>query len=127
MKPYISNHNDPVLSLRDWNAAPTAPTAGVESVCKTIDENMKKTKALLAEVKKITPEQAKYVGTEEEWKKEAKQMETTCVAVAVAASQLLRIWEKCGRREEEMAGLVRFAVKRYHDWWPVPQLSEKKK
>ncbi|KAF2478792.1 Mak10 subunit, NatC N-terminal acetyltransferase-domain-containing protein [Neohortaea acidophila] len=92
-----------------------------------IDEDLKAAKSSLAALKKYTPEQGGYVGTEAEWKKEIKQIETTCVAVAVGLSTLKRLGEKYGDGQRlGLQGLVECALERkYHVWWVIPQLKEK--
>ena len=125
MKPYLSAVNDPIPSLGDFEAA-REQVDTVPNMCLEIDEKIKKAKILLSEVKKLTPEQGRYVGTEEAWKKEIKQLETTCVAIAVGASQFRRAFEKYGKDglKEKMECSPE---KRYHEWWVVPQLKEKAK
>ncbi|KAK5118572.1 hypothetical protein LTR85_008037 [Meristemomyces frigidus] len=128
MKPYLGVTNEPIPSLADFNRA-QQNIKSVDSTCKSIAMDIKEAKAHLAEVKKMTPEEAKYVGTEEQWKREIKQLETTCVAIAVQASQLLRLADKHGKKKS-LKGLVEASIpppgKRYHDWWIVPQLKERK-
>lgn len=104
------------------------------TVCAGIDTTIKMVKDGLAELKQFTPEEAKCVGTEEQWKREIKRLETTCVAIAVQTSQLRRICEKKGVLESaggtDLRGVVEVTIpapgKRYHDWWVVPQLKERK-
>lgn len=125
MKPFLCIGNDPLPSLQDFESA-RQNVDSVQVTCSAVQESMKKTKALVAEVKKYSPEQAKYVGTEEQWKKEIKQTETTCVAISVAASQLVRIYEKGA--SDDMGSLVECSFeKKYHAWWLVPQLKERTK
>jgi len=116
-------------------------TGTLEAACRAIDADVKAAKAALAKLKDMSPQQAKYVGTEERWRREIKQMETTCVAVSVQASQVLRIGEKHGVMGKDVTGFVqeegggeRFVEvsvpppgKRYHDWWVVPQVQEVRK
>lgn len=133
MKPYLSVTNDPIPSLQDFTRA-RQNIKTVETTCKSISMDVKEAKAHFAQLKLLSPEEAKYVGTEEQWKREMKQLETTCVAIAVQASQLLRIAEKHGKKDardgDSLKGLVEVSIPvtgaRYHDWWIVPMLKERK-
>ncbi|KAK4542706.1 hypothetical protein LTR36_006278 [Oleoguttula mirabilis] len=133
MKPYLSVNNEPIPSLQDLDRA-RQNIKSVEVTCKSIEMDVKEAKAHLAEVKMMSPEQAKYVGTEEQWKREMKQLETTCVAIAVQASQLMRIAGKHGKKGAQEGDSLKETVeasipppeKRYHGWWVVPQLKERK-
>lgn len=125
MKPYLCVRGDDIPDcesfdedIEEQNKTPISVT--IES----IDGDIKYAKSVLTELKKYTPEQAKYVGTEEEWKKEIKQTETTCVAIAVAVSQLKRIKEKYGT--DDLSQVVECSFeKKYHEWWVIPQLKER--
>ena len=97
------------------------------------DDKFKSVKQNLGALKNLTPQQAKYVGTEHQWKREIKQLETTCVAIAVAVSQLRRLCEKYEIEEldnvrSSLKGKMEVSIpapsKRYHEWWVVPQLKE---
>jgi len=133
MKPYLNISNDPIPSLEDIQRA-RKNIHSVSSTCISIEQDVKEAKSRLAVVKQMTPQQAKYVGTEEQWKREMKQLETTCVGIAVQTSQLLRIADKHGKKDakdgESLKGLIEVSMpspgKRYHDWWVVPQLKEGK-
>lgn len=78
--------------------------------------------------------EARYQGTEDQWKEELKQLETTCVAIAVQSSQLLRLAEKRGMEKVEGSPSLRGVAEaasvppegRYHKWWDVPILKEVK-
>lgn len=125
MKPFLPIVNDSTPSAEDFEQW-RKKVDTVAAMCSEVDRQTKAAKALIAATKKMTPEQAKYVGTESEWQKQWKQTETTCVAISVAVSQLSRACEKHGE-----AGL-RNAMeckpeKKYHEWWVVPQLKEKAK
>ena len=123
MKPFLSVVNDSVPRHQDFEDA-GLQTDSIESTCKDIDGSLKAAKSLLAGLKKLTPEQGRFVGTEDEWKKEIKQLETTCVAIAVATSQLLMASGKYG--QDKLEGVMECRPeKRYHDWWVVPMLKEK--
>lgn len=125
----------PFLCVRGWTVPTLASfeddedeqnAMSFEAVLASINDDIKDAKAVLGQLKKYTPEQGKYVGTEDEWRKEIKQMETTGVAIAVAASQLKRIREKYGT--DYLGEMVECKLeKKYHEWWVVPQLKEKVK
>lgn len=129
MKPYLCVSNDPIPALEDFKQATTGT---VEKTCRSVEMDIKDAKAQLSELKQMTPDQAKYVGTEEEWKKEIKRLETTCVAIAVQSSQLLRVCAKHGRTSagvgDELGDIVSISIpppgSRYHAWWAVPQIKE---
>jgi N-alpha-acetyltransferase 35, NatC auxiliary subunit len=130
MKPYMSVSRELILSPQAFREAEKA-VGTVESACKIIHADVKDAKSGLAELKKVTPQQGNYLSTEGEWTKEIRQLETTCVAVAVQTSQLERIAEKHGKKEEgSLKGLVEVSIpppgKRYHEWWVVPMVKEKK-
>ncbi|KAF2771606.1 Mak10-domain-containing protein [Teratosphaeria nubilosa] len=129
MKPFLSIIRDPIPSLEDMKRAQTE-VKDVESSCKSIDADVKEAKQCLAELKKVTPQKGKYVGTEQQWAKEIKQLETTSVAIAVQTSQLGRIAKKhVEEADGGLGGVIEVSVpppgKRYHDWWAVPQVREK--
>ncbi|GAB7366444.1 hypothetical protein MBLNU230_g8240t1 [Neophaeotheca triangularis] len=92
-----------------------------------IDQEVKAAKTHLATLKQKTAHEAKYVGTEDSFKREVKQLETTAVAVAVALSQVKRTRDKAEGGDERMALVVSVPLvsKRYHAWWAVPQVQEK--
>ena len=125
MKPFLRVANDAIPSVKDFEEA-RRQVESVDSTCKTIDEHIKAAKGLLAAVKKLTPEQGRYVGTEEQWKKEIKGLETTCVAIVVASLQLLRAREKYGQ-DELSEHLECTPEKKYSDWWVIPILKERAK
>lgn len=123
IKPFLSVINDSVPRHQDFEDA-ALQTDSVDTTCKDIDGSLKAAKTLLAGLKKLTPEQGRFVGTEDEWKREIKQLETTCVAIAVATSQFLRAKGKYG--QDELGGVMECRPeKKYHDWWVVPMLKEK--
>lgn len=121
MKPFLSATNGPVPTSEDFDYI-KGHGMPVPEACRVIDQRTKRAKGLLAQLKDVTPEQGKYVGTEEQWKKEIKQLETTCVAISVSASQLLRACEKHGT--EHVARSVSCTFERkYHEWWVIPQIK----
>ena len=125
MKPFITIFNDlPPGSERfeQWRKQ----VDKTSKTCADIGHNIKAAKTLIVSVKTMSPEQAKYIGTENEWTKEWKQIETTCVAISVAVSQLLRACEKYGEHELDIFMECK-PEKKYHEWWVVPQLREKDK
>lgn len=125
MKPYLRVRGWDIPTLESFeNDDEEQNVTSFKATLASIEDEIKHAKSVIVELKKYTPEQAKYVGTEEEWKKEIKQIETTCVAIAVAASQLKRIREKHGL--DDLSGLVECTFeKKYHEWWIIPQLREK--
>jgi len=131
MKPYLGIMHDQIPSLEDFQQAQKS-ISSVDSACKSIEMDIKQAKVCLAELKRATPEQGKYIGTEEQWSKEIKQMETTCVAIIVQTSQLIRFAEKYDMKSGvSLEGSVEVVIplpgKRYHDWWIVPQIKAKQK
>ncbi|KAI6958905.1 hypothetical protein KC355_g12909 [Hortaea werneckii] len=95
MKPYLTIVNGPIPSLQEFKRA-SSEIKGLASTCADVNDNIKQARQHLAEMKQMTPQQAKYVGTEEQWKREMKQLEATCVATAVQTLQLLKLAEKRG-------------------------------
>nr|OQO31272.1 hypothetical protein B0A51_01026 [Rachicladosporium sp. CCFEE 5018] len=95
-----------------------------------IEATITSAKSHLAVLKKADIAAAKYRGSQERWKLEIKQSETTCVAISVAVTVLKRALASATSGEEGVLG-DRFQVnlpvpeKRYHVWWVVPQLREK--
>ena len=133
MKPYLNISHDPIPTLEDFQRS-RKELGSLKTSCAAIDESIKEAKRRLAEVKVMSPQQAKYFGTEEQWKREMKQLETTCVATAVQTTQLLRLAEKHDKKDPELddnlKGIVEAAIpepgKRYHLWWVVPQIKERR-
>ena len=125
MKPYLTVENDRIPSALDFaNAKQVAFSLSTAEACEIVESSIKTARGAIAELKKIGPEDGKYVGTEEQYKKELKQLETTCVAVVVNVSQLRRLAEKFG--EDEVEGKVACTMeKRWHAWWVVPVVKEK--
>ena len=132
MKPYLCISNDSLPSLSDFEQAKQLDGT-LDNAFAEIDSDVKQAKAALAEMKQMTPEQAKHVGSEAMWKQEIKRTETTCVAIAVTTAQLARIAGKHANLLEttrlDLAKVVQCSIpppgpKRYHDWWVVPQLKE---
>ncbi len=123
MKPYLAVVNDPVPSAAEFDDA-TTHHGSLEQTCNEVDEHIKEAKQLLVGVKKMTPEQAKYLGTEEEWK-EVKGLEATCIAVAVTASQVRNAGKKYGEDGELATKLECKAERRWAEWWVVPVIKEK--
>nr|POF17644.1 n-alpha-acetyltransferase 35, natc auxiliary subunit [Quercus suber] len=126
MKPFLNIVND---HIPDFTTS-TQPSALLHDAAKAIDTDIRSAKALLQQLKKVTPEQGKYFGTEVQWKREIKQWETTCVAIAVQTTQLVRTCEKAGKSglqpgDDLMEVIIPPLGKRYHDWWLVPQLKNK--
>ncbi|KXL51369.1 hypothetical protein M433DRAFT_73094 [Acidomyces richmondensis BFW] len=131
MKPYLGIVHDHIPSLADFQRA-QKNLSSLDSTCKAIEMDIKQAKDCISELKRVTPEQGKYVGTEEQWNKEMKQLETTCVAIFVQTSQLTRFIEKFGRKSNiSLEGSVEVVIplpgKRYHDWWIVPQIKAKQR
>lgn len=128
MKPYLNITNDAIPTALDFDTARRAHARrSTTSVVQDIETDIKRAKALLAEVKKVRPLEGKFVGTEEQFRKEIKGLETTCVAVAVNSSQLGRLAEKFGGEEGALGGKVECVVeRRWAEWWVVPVLKEKK-
>ena len=132
MKPYLTVINDPIPTLNDLHIAQKEAGLHIPSTCDDISYLIQQAKSSLASLKQLTPEQGRYIGTEEQWKREIKQLETTCVAIAVQISQLARIAEKHGVKdasvEDGLTGQIEVTVlppeKRYHRWWIVPQIRE---
>ncbi|KAK0946508.1 N-alpha-acetyltransferase, non-catalitic subunit [Friedmanniomyces endolithicus] len=135
MKSYLSIAHDPIPTLEEYMSAAQSDQS-VGETCNNINSTIADAKGCLAFLKKTSPEQGKYVGTEEQWKREIKQLETTCVAVAVQTSQLRRVADKHGKlvsvaRDASMKGVVEVSIplpgSRYHGWWVIPQIRERKK
>lgn len=123
MKPYLSIRNDPIPSSEEFDSA-MKQVQSVEDTCKAIDQHIKDARALLGKLKQTTPEQGSHIGTEEQWKAEIKATETTCVAIVVANSQLLRAFRKQGDADLQKY-LTCSVEKKYHDWWIVPVLKDR--
>jgi N-alpha-acetyltransferase 35, NatC auxiliary subunit len=123
MKCFLSVVHTKIPTAKDFESA-TQRTASPAQTCAEVEGLIKDAKPLLQGLKKLVPEQGKFVGTEEEWKKEIKGMEASGVAIAVAASQIRRASEKHGgdRWGEKMECKIE---KRFADWWPVPVLKER--
>lgn len=123
MKPCMSIETDPIPSVHEFDKS-ARYSGDITTTYAAIDERLKSAKALLGELKATSADQAKYVGTETEWKKEIKKLETTCVAIAVAFSQLVKLRDKFG--EDQLGKTVECRPeKKYHEWWVVPQLKER--
>ena len=132
-KPFLGMQWDSVPGVeelerpgRDTN---TITLSEIQQICLSYSEAIKTTRGMLNELKGMNPTQATYVGTEDEWKKNIKSLETTCVAISVAASQLQRICEKHVDKLDRLGEVAELSFpapeKRYHVWWVVPLLKEK--
>lgn len=134
MKPYLQVTDPSPPTLDEFLRARTL-SQSVDMTCGAIEADIKSAKAQLGALRKMPPEAAKYVGTEDRWRSELKQLETTCVAISVSLSQLKRSLDKYGGDGgrhlsglgERMEGSIPPPGKRYHDWWVVPQIKEKKR
>ncbi|KAF2162062.1 hypothetical protein M409DRAFT_69297 [Zasmidium cellare ATCC 36951] len=132
-KPFLGLQWDSVPGLEDLERQGRADLiinlSEIQQICSSYGEAIKTTRGMLNELKGTNPTQAKYVGTEDEWKKNIKSLETTCVAISVAASQLQRICEKHPGKLDRLGEVAEVSFpppeKRYHIWWVVPQLKEK--
>ncbi|KAK5172750.1 N-alpha-acetyltransferase, non-catalitic subunit [Saxophila tyrrhenica] len=123
MKPYLCLTNDTVPSADDFALA-TTQNASLEQTCTDIDDCIKSAKELLVKARKLTPEQAKFVGTDEEWKREVKGLEATCIAVTVACSQVRSAGKKYG--EDHLAKRLECKIeRRWAEWWVVPSVKVK--
>ncbi|TKA77374.1 hypothetical protein B0A55_03227 [Friedmanniomyces simplex] len=133
MKSYLGIAHEPIPTLEEYKSAQQS-IPSIDETCEGINRAIANAKSCLVVLKKTTPQQGKYVGTEEQWRREIKQLETTCVAVAVQTSQLRRVADKHGKqsagREHGLKGLVEVSIpspgSRYHGWWVVPQIKERK-
>ena len=132
MKPYFAVTDPSPTSVVEFSGEKYLDVPLTE-IYATFDDEFKSVKQNLGALKNSTPQQARYVGTEDQWKREIKQLETTCVAIAVAVSQLRRMCEKYQIEEldddsSSLKGKMEVSIpapgKRYHDWWVVPQLKE---
>ena len=125
MKPFLGIFNDTPPGADEFEKW-REQVDTIAKMCAEVNEKIKEAKSLIASTKKMTPKQGKYVGTEDEWTKEWKRSETTCVAISVAVSQLIRACEKHG--EAELSQVMECKPeKKYHEWWVVPLLKEKAK
>lgn len=131
MKPFLTIADADIPDLASVRQSPVS----LDASSRAVNTELKSTRGFLGDLKKVTPQQGKYIGTEQQWKKEIKQWETTCVAIAVQTSQLARCCEKAGRKDvqagDNLADVIEAAIpppgKRYHDFWIVPQLKAKVK
>ena len=134
LKPFLSIENDPIPSLVDFQQDVCAFDVPVVETCNTINKQVHRAKSCLKNLKSMGAAEARYQGTEDQWKEELKQLETTCVAIAVQSSQLLRLAEKRGMEKVEGSPSLRGVAEaasvppegRYHKWWDVLILKEVK-
>lgn len=138
MKPYLGVTRDAIPSLEQLRDAQN-DCISLATSCKAITADVKDTKLALSALKNVTPLQGKYVGTEAQWKAEIRQLEMTSVAVSVQVSQLQRLAPSSASEISEGGGgegkadtlpaevLLPPPGKRYHDWWLVPQVKERKR
>lgn len=131
-KPFLGLQWDTVPGLNDLERprrTGSVDLSEIQQICSSLGEGIKTTRGMLLELKGMNPTQAKYIGTDDEWRKTIKSLETTCVAISVAASQLQRICEKHSDRLDRLRDVAELIFpapeKRYHVWWVVPQLKEK--
>lgn len=133
MKPFMGMVNDPDPGLDYFNKmkgqmiSNSDQQSSLPLTIQGINAMIKEAKTRLVTLKNTPPSEGKYVGTEEQWKKEIKSLETVCVAVTVTLSQLQRMWDHRG--EDHLGELVEVVIlppgKRYHDWWVVPVIRSK--
>lgn len=134
MKPFLRVKDPAVPSLSDLEEFATPAEATVDNLCDSmVEKHFKPAKEALALLKKTSPDNTKFASVEDFFKKDVKAMETTTVAATVAATQFKNA---CRKHEitlpsDRISGILEVKIpepgKRYHDWWVVPQLKEKKK
>lgn len=136
MKPFLGMFNDQEPSLDDFDTRKKEMASALPSTIEAIISIIQETKKHLVALKKTSPAEGKYFGTEEQWKKEMKNLETVCVAITVTLSQVHRIWQSSresarGGEKKSFKNLIEISIpppgKRYHDWWVIPQIREVKK
>lgn len=126
MKPYLAVADPRPPSLEEFQLSQRIQTSSEQALI-GLENDIKQAKTQLASLKLKSPQDAKYIGTEDRWKTEIKQLETTCVAVSVSLSLLKRTLAKHGGDagiERKMIVAYPEPEKRYHPWWIVPQLKE---
>lgn len=129
MKPLLGLVHDQMPTLEFFNNQKNV--TNIE--CSQATASVKDAKMRLAELKAMSSTDAKYTGTEEQWKKEIKSLEFVCVAMSVAISQLQRICRnyedstdpQCVNFRNLVEVVIPASGMRYHDWWVVPQVREK--
>lgn len=134
MKPLLGLLFDDIADLSTLNKRKSLQAKSVAQVCSRIGTWIKTARAHLNELKTMSATQAKYVGTEERWRLEIKSLEKVCVATSVASAQLEGTCKKHGKLDarvgDDLGHLIEMTIpppgKRYHDWWAVPQLKEKR-
>jgi len=126
MKPYLAVADPRPPSLEGFQQSQRIATTSQQALT-SVENEIKQAKTQLTSLKLKSPQDAKHIGTEDRWKAEIKQLETTCVAVSVGVSLLKRTLAKYGG-DVGIVGKMAVAYpapeKRYHPWWVVPQLRE---
>ncbi|CZT18802.1 uncharacterized protein RCC_04646 [Ramularia collo-cygni] len=136
MKPFLGMVNDGAPGLDYFTQMKTQMISGLvstgqkpslPSTMDAITKMIKETKDQLTALKQTSPAEGKYLGTEEQWKREMKSLETVCVAITVTVSQLSRIWRNRGKSALKDLIEVNFPApgKRYHEWWVIPPIKER--
>ncbi|QIX01763.1 hypothetical protein AMS68_007280 [Peltaster fructicola] len=129
MRIYLTVKDPAPPSLEDFVRARTL-SAEIPEVLDRIDAEIKIARTGLSALKTIPADVAKYVGTEDRWKSEIKQLETTAVAIFVAATQLRRAQMKSSSETTDWYDSLEASIpppeKRYHESWIVPQVKEKR-
>lgn len=141
MKPYVAVTDPPLPSMEDLAASQTLKDgSNLAEALAGIEARVPTLKAHLATLKKFSPMEGKFVGTEGSWRSGIKGLETTGVAVLVGVSVLKRsVGGEGGGGSGSGSGEVNFEAlrgklevvipepgKRYHDWWVVPQVKLRK-
>lgn len=136
MKPFLNGIRDKFGFMSEaelQNVANVHASMKAQDCFKAIPENIKTAKTQLAILKKASPRDGKFYGTEEEWMAEIKKLERTCISVMVETSKLEGLCKKHGAEglaDADLSHVVEaelpFASQRYHMWWVVPQIREKK-
>lgn len=124
MKPFLSVVRDPIPHVSQFLAA-TQLDKPIEQICEDVEKLVRDPRLanLLNDARCFHPANGKFSGLEEQWDGEIKGLKATSVAIAVAVSQIKRVYREYG--EDAMKERLECKVeKKYALWWAVPVLKE---
>ncbi|GAB7357668.1 hypothetical protein MBLNU459_g0159t1 [Dothideomycetes sp. NU459] len=141
LKPFLPCGTPALPTAADLAAATTFPaTTPVSAVSATADAHLKAAKQHLAALKSADGREGKFAGCEADWARDVQGMLLSCIAAGVAGAGVRGLCAKAGvesvgdvatiGKKDELRTRIEVKVpeagERYHAWWAVPKVVERK-